>query len=275
MIRKADNQVEPPDVVVSELGWDIIEGISTDEFTVLAPSNKAFNDMPTSELAKYVADQNKLRDFIWKHVVYGTLSVDNATNDDLHLNVAGNFLRLNKYDQNGVALIEGVEIVDNITTNGGTVYVMDKVLPPLPGQSVMDVIATQPQFSDMFHFIKSAGVQHYFSGDHITAFVPTNEAFTTLGKSLGKHLTSPLLKEILEYHVVNRTIYSAGFYHNQQLTSLNQHHDAIHIKKTNEGYIRVNYAHILEPDIRANNGVIHEINFILVEPRYLLSILAG
>lgn len=76
---------------------------SSDKFTILAPSNKAFRDMPTPELADLVADKDQLVNFLKNHIIFGNISMVNSNNDDMYSNIAGHLLRLNTYEHNGVS----------------------------------------------------------------------------------------------------------------------------------------------------------------------------
>lgn len=133
-------------------------------------------------------------------------------------------------------------------------------------KSVVDVANANPQFSAFADAMKKAGLANVLSnGGPFTVFVPTNAAFNKVEPAaLNSLLNQPeLLKRVLLYHVV------AGRHPSNKLSTLNGHGLStiqgsslpVH---TSNGRLRVGDAVVLQADIRAQNGVIHEIDTLLV-----------
>lgn len=122
-----------------------------------------------------------------------------------------------------------------------------------------------PNFKTFTDAIVAADLIDIFEGTGpFTAFVPTNEAFEKLGKEKVKELFNPENKDqlttILIYHIV------PGKYPSRNLKSMNLktvNGKNISVKVEN-GEIQVNNAKVLRKDIVGPNGVIHEIDTVLL-----------
>lgn len=104
-------------------------------FTILAPSNEAFADVPPSDLDAILADTELLTSVLTYHVVAGeSLSAADLAEAGSVTSVQGGELRFTT-DEDGALIINGGAAVAtcwNITTANATVHVIDHVLTP-PG----------------------------------------------------------------------------------------------------------------------------------------------
>ena len=104
-------------------------------FTILAPSNEAFADLPPSALDAALADTELLTSVLTYHVVAGeSLSAAELGEAGTVTSVQGGELRFTT-DEDGALIINGGAAMAtcwNITTANATVHVIDRVLMP-PG----------------------------------------------------------------------------------------------------------------------------------------------
>jgi transforming growth factor-beta-induced protein len=104
-------------------------------FTILAPSNEAFADVPPSDLDAILADTELLTSVLTYHVVAGeSLSAAELAEAGSVTSVQGGVLRFTT-DEDGALIINGGAAMAtcwNITTANATVHVIDRVLTP-PG----------------------------------------------------------------------------------------------------------------------------------------------
>jgi transforming growth factor-beta-induced protein len=104
-------------------------------FTILAPSNEAFADVPPSDLDAILADTELLTSVLTYHVVAGeSLSAADLAEAGSVTSVQGGELRFTT-DEDGALIINGGAAMAtcwNITTANATVHVIDHVLTP-PG----------------------------------------------------------------------------------------------------------------------------------------------
>jgi transforming growth factor-beta-induced protein len=104
----------------------------------------------------------------------------------------------------------------------------------------------------------------------ITVFAPTNDAFAALPKKVFDCLLQPVglptLKEVLEYHVVTAKALSTDLKNNEILATLDgkQTLTVMLDGKTVTIDAGGDAANVTKADIKATNGVVHEINAVLL-----------
>ena len=142
---------------------------------------------------------------------------------------------------------------------------VNPICPCNPNMDIVTTLASSSKFTILIEAIKAAGLVTTLRGGPFTLFAPNNEAFEKLPKGTLDNLLRPeneaTLVNILTYHVV------PGVY---ELSDLCKHRKL----KTVEGQSlkiievdckpRVNCAKIKKCDICATNGIIYEINKVLI-----------
>lgn len=141
--------------------------------------------------------------------------------------------------------------------------------PLLPRQNIIEVAAENPDFTTMVSAVDEANLTETLTGSGpFTVFAPTNEAFG--GYLLKNNLNSsqlfanPDLSDILRYHVVLGTKLSSDL----KVGVVNSLEGKnFYISEDPSGDFWINgTAKITETDIRASNGVIHELDGVIVAP---------
>ncbi|XP_069138915.1 transforming growth factor-beta-induced protein ig-h3-like [Argopecten irradians] len=245
-------------------------------FTIFAPTNAAFDKLPADLLASLGSDVNALANVLKYHVVQGSVRKQDASNELQLDTLAGQKIRLNIYSHNDEVTVEGSRILDfDIQASNGYVHFIDKVMLQ-PEGSIVDIVAGSPELSTLLSKVQSADLVTALQTDALTLFAPTNQAFSQLGSTaVGSLAKDPqLLKEILLYHVVPSTEYSAGLHNKEYLTTMDIHQDRFRLNITGDS-IQLKYGKVLSADISATNGVVHLIDHVLVPRRHLGSALLG
>lgn len=136
--------------------------------------------------------------------------------------------------------------------------------------NIVETASKAGKFGTLLAAAKAAGLADALAtGQNLTVFAPTDEAFAKLPPGTVESLLKPenkaKLAAILSYHVVGRT-----------LTSDQLPHKAIHvrtIKSTGDRTLRVtksgrgvtvDNARVVQADIRASNGIIHVIDTVML-----------
>lgn len=133
--------------------------------------------------------------------------------------------------------------------------------------SQLTIVAAAMRDRDLTTFvkaIKAAGLVDTLKGTGpYTVFAPTNAAFDKLPKDVLDNLMKDKAKlnAILMYHVVPGKIMAVDI-QNGPLNSLQG--QAVTLAKTPSGGVQVNNATVTKPDVQAANGVIHEIDTVLI-----------
>lgn len=97
-------------------------------FTVLAPSDSAFNAMPASQLAALMEDSTALADLVQQHVIPGILTAADIQGMTSVTTLQGRTIPVRV--EGGVVRIRDVAIVvGDIEADNGIIHVVDGVLP--------------------------------------------------------------------------------------------------------------------------------------------------
>jgi uncharacterized surface protein with fasciclin (FAS1) repeats len=129
--------------------------------------------------------------------------------------------------------------------------------------NIVDTLINEGRFVTLVEAINQASfLQGLMEPAAITLFAPTDEAFAKLPSgTVGIFLNNPPeLDKLLSYHVIAQRIPSSDI-------------DALRTSPTVEGStlsidtsagLKVNDANVIQPDIEADNGIIHVIDAVLV-----------
>jgi len=106
--------------------------------------------------------------------------------------------------------------------------------------------------------------------EEFTVFAPTNNAFDKVDETLLGCLLAPVgrasLTKMLKYHVVNSSALAVNLTDNEELTTLEG--QELKVSKA-KNKLMVGDATIVQADFMANNGVVHEIDAVLVPAEVL------
>lgn len=122
-----------------------------------------------------------------------------------------------------------------------------------------------PELSTFVLLVNKAELKDLFNGTGpFTVFAPTDEAFKKLGQKKLEELMKPEkrdeLSEILLYHVIPGKYLSKSL-KSKEASTINGKPITITIE---DNTVKINKAKILKTDIVGPNGVIHEIDTVLI-----------
>jgi transforming growth factor-beta-induced protein len=141
-------------------------------------------------------------------------------------------------------------------------------MPAKPTQNIVQIAASNPQFSTLVSLVKEAGLVKTLSGKGpFTVLAPTNAAFKKVpAATLAALKADPdKLRAVLTYHVIPGKVPAS------KVVTLNGKSvktvEGSTVKITVKGKaVKVNNATVTKTDIMATNGVIHVINGVLIPP---------
>jgi uncharacterized surface protein with fasciclin (FAS1) repeats len=133
--------------------------------------------------------------------------------------------------------------------------------------SVVEVAASNGSFKTLTAALKAAGLDKALaSGGSYTVFAPTDEAFAALPKGTVEELLKPenkdTLVKLLTYHVVQGEKASTSLQSGDTETLSGA---PVKVNVSSSG-VMVNDAKVVQADIKANNGVIHVIDKVILPP---------
>ena len=252
-------------------------------FTVLAPSNEAFNTFLSDNGFNSLDDVpvEILTNILLNHVVGGRLA-----STDLTTGYATTFAISSASDQsmsifidttNGVRFNGVSSVTDaNIDADNGIVHLVDAVIG-LP--SVVTFAVADPTFSTLVSALTRDDLTTDFVGVLSTAtgtspapftvFAPTNDAFGSLLSELGVSglgdIDEPTLDAVLKIHVVaGANVFDTDLTDNLTVSTLGGDITANVTggATLTDGNGRV--SDIIATNVQANNGIIHAINKVIL-----------
>jgi len=131
-------------------------------------------------------------------------------------------------------------------------------------QSIVEVAASNPDFSTLVTAVTAAGLESTLSGTGpFTVFAPTNEAFAKIPAAQLQAILADKaqLTKILTYHVVAGKVLASDLKKKQKVATVEG--DKVKILKSKKG-ATIDDAKIVQTDVPASNGVIHVIDTVLV-----------
>jgi uncharacterized surface protein with fasciclin (FAS1) repeats len=122
------------DAVSGELNPDVdlVDTLNGDEFTVLAPTDDAFAEVPEEDLEALTGDADQLTDVLTYHVIPGQLSPDEVAGE--HETVQGDTVMIEGEGED-LMFDEAGLVCGGVMTSNATVYMIDGVLMPDEGST--------------------------------------------------------------------------------------------------------------------------------------------
>lgn len=135
------------------------------------------------------------------------------------------------------------------------------------GKNIVAVAESNGSFTMLTKALKVAGLVETLQGKGpFTVFAPTDAAFAKLPQDAVQDLLKPenkeVLSKILRYHVVSGSVLSSDL-KSGEVKSVEG--GAINVK-VEQGGVMVNDAKVVQPDVKASNGVIHVIDNVILPP---------
>lgn len=136
------------------------------------------------------------------------------------------------------------------------------------GETIVDVAAANGSFNTLVAAVQAAGLEETLSSEGpFTVFAPTDEAFAALPEGTVEKLLLPenqeVLTQILSYHVIQGAVPSSDI--ESGAVSTVEGSD-VNITADAEDVMVNDTATVVQPDVIADNGVIHVIDTVLLPP---------
>jgi len=239
----------------------------TGPFTIFAPTDAAFEALPSGTVEALLADIPALTNILTYHAVAGSAFSAGLNNGQLIMTIQGQDVTVTI--DNGNVFINNAQVtVADIVATNGVVHVIDAVLlpeAPVSNGTVVDIIVNSLEHNTLETAVIAAGLAGTLSGTGpFTVFAPTDAAFAAVpSATLNALLADPngLLTDVLLHHVVGATALSTDLSNGQQVTTLFGDNLLIGI---NNGIVSIDNATVIVADIEATNGVVHVIDAVLV-----------
>ena len=261
-------------------------------FTVLAPTNDAFDAFLTSINAASLEDipVDVLTNVLLNHVIIGEVQSSSLTNGYASTQAvsgaSGTNMSIYINTDNGVTFngVSSVTAADLVASNG-IVHIVDGVIG-LP--TVVTFALADPNFGILVQALTRPDLTQSFVGllsipagsapSPFTVFAPINSAFESLLTELGVNslndIDEPTLSAVLSYHVIVGTNQVSTTLSDGMVftTSLDQAvpgggNITFNVGDNGEGILTDNNertSNIIAVDVQADNGIIHAIDAVVL-----------
>lgn len=138
-------------------------------------------------------------------------------------------------------------------------------------QSIVDVASANGSFNTLVAAVEAAGLEETLNAEGpYTVFAPTDEAFAELPDGMVEKLVQPenqdALGQILAYHVVAGAVPSTDI-ESGAIGTVEGSDMAVTVDPA-EGVVINGEANVVQPDVTADNGVIHVVDSVLLPPTF-------
>ena len=237
---------------------------ATGPFTVFAPTDEAFSNLPEGLLDSLSNEQ--LIEILKYHVVSSEIASSDLQAEQTVDALAGGQLFITS--ANGNVLVNGqaqVETAD-ISASNGVIHAVNQVLLPDAFQDVVAIISKRYMLQTLEDAVVQANLVNTLqqdTQDGYTVFAPLNTAFDGIDLS---SLSQQQLQDILTYHVLPSKILSADIT-SGTVTTVNG--ATIEINVAGDGTVSLtdqagNTYQVTQADLEGTNGVVHIINGVLM-----------
>ncbi|GAA4459468.1 hypothetical protein GCM10023189_33210 [Nibrella saemangeumensis] len=255
----------------------LTDSIRRNNITLFVPSDAAFRragyaDVNAINAAPIATLQQVLRYHMLRTNVPPSVFETSGT---ATVTTAGNAMAyINRNTATNRVYINNAQLLETqLLSNGGTLYLIDRLLMP-PAGNLLQVAQTNPNLSLLVAAVRRGGAAVLnalsTSANPLTVFAPTNAAFQAAGyadTTAINRADAATLQNILTYHVVNGRVFSP-FYTTGRVTTLQGgtaavtvSGNAVTILGSGNG---TSAANVTQPDMMATNGVIHVIDRVLL-----------
>ncbi|MFY9340268.1 MAG: fasciclin domain-containing protein [Methanosarcina flavescens] len=128
VVQVAQNQTNLTTFVNVVQTANMTQTLNTENYTVFAPSNEAFNKLPAAARNELMDNTSLQREVLSYHTVSGKLTSEQLTSMNNVTNIGGNVLQINVVQNN--IMIQNVNITQIINADNGVICVIDNVLIP-------------------------------------------------------------------------------------------------------------------------------------------------
>jgi transforming growth factor-beta-induced protein len=255
----------------------LADALSTDELTVFAPTNEAFDNLfATLDELDIELTSEQIVAALTYHVTEGSIpsSALEASQDVVMLNEERTLIQASVA---GVLINGRANVIEaDIQASNGVIHAIDEVILPtelrvaVEGPSLVELAAEAGEFETLISLVEQGGLTTtlQFLGPY-TAFAPNDDAFDALFAEVDPAtLSEEQVAFILTYHViVGASVLSTDLEPAQTVQAANE--EPLYITATEEGVFVNGSTQVIDADLEAANGVIHVVEDVLLPDAFL------
>ncbi len=197
-------------------GLDAVLDDKTQNYTVFAPTDAAFDLLPEGTVTSLLADPETLKNILLYHVIAGDpimadAAIQVASGADSKVTMANNAMTALSLSGNDLYINQSKVSTPNVAADNGVIHVIDQViLPPAmmdtPTKNIVETALDNPNFSTLVTALQAANLVDALNDNDkkFTVFAPTNAAFDKIDDAAlaGLLANTGALTSVLLQHVV-------------------------------------------------------------------------
>lgn len=229
-------------------------------YTMFAPTNEAFNQLPGGTLDTLTAEN--LTEVLSYHLSDTVLFTNDFDPVTELKSLQGEKLYLSLTSSN-IVINQGVLVAGNYPASNGILHATDNVLFP---DSYLDVTGIYGKRYELERFdlaVTSTALDSILTentSEGYTIFAPTNSSVAEVGLPENKSG----LRDTLEYHMLLQKFRTEDFQSSQMLKTMNGHELKVEVQNNT---IVINDEKTLKTtNLEGTNGVVHTIDGVLIPP---------
>ena len=249
---------------------------TSETFTIFAPSDAAFAPYDVDFLRNNAALLGEVLDY---HVVSGSaVTSDQLEDGDTFTTVNGDQIEIS-IDGDGNVFVEGTPVTTaDIGASNAVIHLVGDVL--LSNRTAGERMRATTETDALWQAIDGAGLASAFNNpnNNWTTFAPDNESFANADLS---GFSESEIQEILQYHTLDGVTTSGDLLqmlsdNNGEVSVTTNQGDNVTITEREDGSIVFNDGQAVlnldRVDQRASNGVLHQIEGLLIPPSLTRSV---
>ncbi|KAM9833715.1 transforming growth factor-beta-induced protein ig-h3 isoform X2 [Syngnathus typhle] len=211
MLMDVDDDLETLRTAIAAAGLtNLLE--SEGQYTIFAPTNEAFQKIPTETLNRILGDPVSLRDLLNYHILKNMRCAESIVSGTPMETLQGTVLEVgcdkDRLTVNGKAVVVKK---DQLGTNG-VIHYIDELLIPDSAKTLLE-LAEGSNVATAIRMFVEAGLSHHLKGSEaLTMLAPLDDAF--------RGSVSGDTRRVMSNHVVKEQLSSMSLYHNQELETL-------------------------------------------------------
>ena len=262
---------------------DLDDNLSGGEFTVFAPTDEAFNELPDGTISTLLNEDGRrtLSGILTYHVVQGAVFAGDLPERRIEVKtLAGDTLVVER-DGDEVTVNGTPVLAADVKARNGVVHVIGRVLSPddkpqpthstsVASQSIGELLDDVGELSTLRAAVRAAGFSDSVrTGGPYTVLAPTNEAFDALPdgtlNTLLQHSNVEDLRSVLRLHFIGSEATAQQAVAAGEVESRNGA-DLQFVLENGQLFVEgpSNRAKVIRTDIDANNGIVHVIDTVLL-----------
>jgi uncharacterized surface protein with fasciclin (FAS1) repeats len=231
--------------------------------TVFAPTDSAFEKLPSGALQALLNDIPTLSDILRYHIIDEEIYRGELQRRASAMTVLGQPVAVAVSDGD-VFVNDSRLVASDVLTAQGVLHLVDTVLLP-PDRTILERLRNDGRFGTLLSALDATALASTFDDQGpYTLFAPTDSAFRRLPEGTLDSLFSdvPYFSDVLLYHTLPDHVFAGDLFSRREVASLQG--EAIEVLRSGASVVLDGEANVTAVNVLASNGVIHVVDRLIM-----------